>query len=460
MTQSTPALSVMGEKGKSIWLKPRRLLITAVIFHLVVTASVYGLGRLRVFPNAFDTYGIAVSFASDATDLREEAAQLGELLAHGQVSDWIRAASPLHIKLYSICFAFLQPWLGSNILSAEPLNALCYLAILVLVFKLSREIFSRPSALIAVAIVALWPSFLLHTTQLLKDPLFLVGMLAFIFVNLRLLAKDCSWSRALLTGLIGGLLAIFIWFARSSMAELPVAVSILAVVLLIVRQFLEKHFHAANLTALALVILLSICVTQFVPKFRRSHASRAMIATTARDSVSQKRAEGVLETVPIQTPSQNPLSRFAARVTTIRQRFLTEHPDAGSNIDSDVQLTSILAIIRYLPRAAAIGFLAPFPNMWLGTGNQVGSAGRLLGGLETMAMYLIEGLAIAGVWGGRRRFQLWLLVLVTAMGMITLGLVVINVGTLYRLRYVFLILLVVLAASGAANIADWLRKRR
>ena len=38
--------------------------------------------------------------------------------------------------------------------------------------------------------------------------------------------------------------------------------------------------------------------------------------------------------------------------------------------------------------------------------------------------------------------------------MIALGLVVVNVGTLYRLRYVFLLLLIVLAAEGLRPIED------
>ena len=57
-----------------------------------------------------------------------------------------------------------------------------------------------------------------------------------------------------------------------------------------------------------------------------------------------------------------------------------------------------------------------------------------------------------GLWRGRRRAAAWLLLSVAATEMIALGLVVINVGTLFRLRYVFLMLLVVLAVGGAARL--------
>jgi hypothetical protein len=135
------------------------------------------------------------------------------------------------------------------------------------------------------------------------------------------------------------------------------------------------------------------------------------------------------------------------------------YPDSGSNIDVDVQLNGTADLLRHLPRAVAVGFFAPFPNMWLATGKQVGSTGRLLSGLESLLMYAIEGLALFGVWRARRRLSAWFLLSVASTGMIALGLVVINIGTLYRLRYVFLMLLIILAAGGAAHVAGRLSKQ-
>ncbi|HEV7798311.1 MAG TPA: hypothetical protein VGO73_09155, partial [Pyrinomonadaceae bacterium] len=77
-----------GEKDTRMrsWRNPdrlrrmRRLLIAAAIFHVVLTTSIYGLGRYAVLPGTFDTNGIAVSFASDGLKLSQEAAGLSELL--------------------------------------------------------------------------------------------------------------------------------------------------------------------------------------------------------------------------------------------------------------------------------------------------------------------------------------------------------------------------------------------
>ncbi|HEV7798856.1 MAG TPA: hypothetical protein VGO73_11900, partial [Pyrinomonadaceae bacterium] len=160
--------------------------------------------------------------------------------------------------------------------------------------------------------------------------------------------------------------------------------------------------------------------------------------------------------------SSNPWSRLLRRVGKMRQQFVIESPNSSSNIDSKVQLNSLTEILRYLPRAAMIGFFAPFPNMWFATGGQVGSAGRLLSGVETLALYVVQGLAIVGLWAarGRRRNSVWLLWLIAATGMIALGLVVVNVGALYRLRYLFSILLIILASGGVAQTLEWISKKR
>jgi hypothetical protein len=72
-------------------------------------------------------------------------------------------------------------------------------------------------------------------------------------------------------------------------------------------------------------------------------------------------------------------------------------------------------------------------------------------------MYLCQLLALVAVISGRRRIAAVLLLLFTVFGVTMLGLVVTNVGTLYRLRYIFWILLIVLASKGVYEVAVGLR---
>jgi hypothetical protein len=193
-------------------------------------------------------------------------------------------------------------------------------------------------------------------------------------------------------------------------------------------------------------------VSQILPNYRTPDPARESL----KDRV---RREAVLAGMVAEPPSSNIWSRMATHVGAIRRRFILMYPDSGSNIDSDVRLSGAGDLIGYLPRATAIGFFAPFPDMWFAKGSQVGLAGRLLVGVESLLMYAVECLAMYGLWWGRRRVSVWMLFSIAAMGIIALGLVVANVGTLYRMRYVFLMLVVVIAAGGAAHALDCFSKK-
>lgn len=415
-------------------LSPVSLLIAATIFHLAVTVTVFGLGRFGFLPGTFNRDGIAVSFAPDGVMFHDGAAELSVMLGRGDFGGWVAEHQPFHVKLYSICYTLFGALLGKNIISAGPLNVFYYLAFLTLVFNLGREAFSRRVGLLAAGVAGLWPSLLLHTTQPLRDQLFIVGMLAFVLILMGWLTRTYTWPQALLRAAAGVLTAVLICLARDNMAAVMVTAGLLGAGLLGVRWFAEGRAQAANLAGLALMLALAVGAMLVVPKFRPPEDRKGTYQHLVKQSVSG-----------------NLWERAAARVGLVRARFGYAYPDAGSNIDRDVQFNSFADIIRYSPRAAAIGFFAPFPDMWLTPGRAVGSSGKLLVGVENLMMYLVEALAIYGLWLGRRKLAAWLLFLISAVGIFMLGLVVVNVGALYRIRYLFLIMLIILAAGGTVH---------
>ena len=144
--------------------------------------------------------------------------------------------------------------------------------------------------------------------------------------------------------------------------------------------------------------------------------------------------------------------RVALNVGAERHKFNVASPESGSAIDRNVEFNTVRDLFLYLPRAFEIGSFAPFPESWFSGGQRVGSAGRLLSGAETFLIYLCEVLALIGLWRNRRCLSAWLLLLVAIFGVTVLGLIVSNVGTLYRFRYPFWILLIVLGALGLESI--------
>ncbi len=117
--------------------------------------------------------------------------------------------------------------------------------------------------------------------------------------------------------------------------------------------------------------------------------------------------------------------------------------------DAWVKIATPGALLTYLPRALAVGFLAPFPWQW---GDAKGSTGvmRSFAGIEMLLVYLL----LPGVVGGAVRLishrkidGLFLLAFILSMA-VPISLVVANLGTLFRLRLLFLLPLLVVAACG------------
>lgn len=423
-----------------------RILLAAAVMHLALCTFTYLVGRFQLFPDMFDTAGVG-RFVPDGESYRIEIFRLMETLKGQGIAEWFAATPPLHIKLYSLCFVAFSPLLGNTILSAEPLNLLYYLVILSLVFKLGEGAFNARVGVFSSSIIALWPSFLLHSVQILRDPLFIAAVLALILVELHWLIRNLSWRGGLVNAAVGGLICLTLWFARSSMWELVLAIVILGVGFLAVRQLSERRIVAGNLLGATLLLMIAIMIPKLV-----SFYSRPNYSPVDRAREAQAEAHPAPAIARVESQREVLLSRLPRRIALARKEFLRQYVEPGSNIDADVQFFAFADMVRYIPRAVVIGFFAPFPSMWLAAGKQVGLAGRVLSGVETLVMLINYIFVALGLWRGRRRLPTWLLLAIAAVGVTALAMVVINVGALYRMRYVFWMLLIILGVGGASQV--------
>lgn len=428
------------------------LLIVAAALHLSFAIAVNVAGRYRLLPNNFDENGIGISFAADSAVYLNASIALVNTFERDGVLVWIKDSAPVHVKPYSLCYIVVGRLTGYTTLGAEPLNLFYYLLILSLVFALGRELFDRGTGILAAGITGLWPSLLLHTTQLLRDPLFLILFLVIILVCICWLTRTYSWQRGLLTGIAGGLAGLLVWLVRSQMWEVLLCAVFLSTAFLIIRQFLARRLIVGNLISSTLLCFIMIAVPAAGKAFNiySYPAEQGMSGERANNSyppVENNVSTDKPQAVAAQ-PTLPPGSPLPARIGFLRKKFLFIYPVAGSNIDTDVEFHSLTDILLYLPRAMVIGLFAPFPNMWFVSGMQVGLEGRLLSGFETFLIYLIEALAAFALWRSRKRLQAWLLLLISLVGLLALGLVVPNLAALYRMRYGFWLLLIVLGAEG------------
>ncbi|OLE52204.1 MAG: hypothetical protein AUG51_19045 [Acidobacteria bacterium 13_1_20CM_3_53_8] len=406
-----------------------RLLVIAAILHLSVAFIIFWIGRSSIAPNLFDSNGIAVSFAYDSVHYQLEAKSLADMLTRREIIAWLTASSQFHVKLYSRCFMLFGPWVGFNIIAVEPLNLLYYLAILCLVFRLGREIFGQHEGLLSATMIGLWPSFLLHTTQLLRDPLFIILMLLLVLIITRWLVKVYRLSDGLITGLSAAAVSLGLFLIRVDAWVIVQVAVFVAAGLVAIRQWNQRCILPGNVLG-ALLLLAAIVI---IPQ----------ASTTILNRIGGN---------PIFSVTEQHLPLWQ-RITKRRQVSIeTGVANAGSNLDTDVKLNSQVDVLQYLPRASEIGFFAPFPETWFRAGTRGGLPGRLLSGLETLVIYVVDLAACFSIWLMRRRLAVWLLVIIAVAGIIALGLVVVNVGTLYRMRYLFEMLLIVLGAKGLISL--------
>jgi hypothetical protein len=459
-----------------VWALPaggRLLLAAAAVLHVALAFGLHWAGRAQVAPGLIDRDGIMDTFAHDSYDYRDGAVRLAEVLQEDGLKAWAGAAGqPLHVRIISLQFALLGPLSGDGPLGAEPFNLLCYLAVVWLTLLLGREVGGARAGLLAAGAVALWPTMLLHTLQLLKDPLFIAGTLALVLCVTTWLTRTYGPAGAAGTCAVVGLTVLLLLLIRFNFAVVIFALVLLGAVLLVLRRIREGPRLYWNMAAPAL-ILASGALLLLLVHFMKPPPAQGFKHYPSDGGGTAKAAVGAGERVPAVVTyrptgdlPRGSVGRLAAaadgtarRVGTLRYRFSASYTDAGSGVDGDVRFEDLKSLIRYLPRAFAVGCWAPFPNSWVASGKRVGSAGKLLSGAETLVIYVFQMLALAAVLLPPRRLAAWLLLAVTTFGVTALGLVVPNIGALYRFRYTFWVLLIVLGAKGFESILA-LRGRR
>lgn len=397
-----------------------RYLILAGAIHIALTTTIILIGHFRLLPNTFDENGIAITFAIDGKTYLTVASDLVNQLQTNGFMAWLKTKAPLHSRLHSLSFMILGWLFGYNILGAEPLNLFYYLAILSCIYFLGRELFDAQTGLLAAVIVGVWPTFLVHSTQLIRDPLSILCLLALMLVLTMLLGREFALRDGILIGIAGALLVTVFWLARGNMWNVVILAVAITLVMLAGRMIRARTFVKGNAFAMLLII------------------AALIVVPTRLESTTLPGVRPPVTTLTIPSTIQQMSGRRAG---------FRSYTSQASNIDEDVQFKTTGDVVRYLPRAFVIGFFAPFPNMWVEAGS-FGRAARLVSGLETLAMYFVYLVAGLCVWRERRNLRMWLVFLVAATGMLALGLVVVNAGALFRIRYVFWMMLIVIAARG------------
>ena len=397
------------------WKKGLVIFTGLVLFHIAVSVLLSMIAHSTFFSSLHNGQGLW-SFSLDSFSYHKEAIRLVDLLKKGDYSEWWGSSPFWHVKWIALSYAVITP----DPLSFAPVNAIVWSTSIHCVYKIVRLLFpERQTFAITCALVfGFWPSYLLHTTQLLKDPLYVLGMLLMIW----------GW-----VGLFLGRRSIFFCFLvsfgvllaslnRIYMLEPLIFLSLLATTLVLWRVPTSR-----KRALLAFIMVGGIYLYQYHSKI---------------ELLQQKEIETKIPTSDIKRRNPSRVSNWlryqVMRLTNARDGWTNKYPNAGTNIDTDVHFCSLKDILAYIPKAAIFGFLAPFPSHWFGTPRTAGRASRILAGLEMMLWYILLLGFVYFLFTGPVALQIWIWMLLYTLSLVVLtSLVVTNIGALYRLRYVY-----------------------
>jgi len=347
-----------------------------------------------------------------------------------------------------------------------PINALLHATSALLLLLIGREIWpgriGNLAGLIAASLFVLFPSALSWYSQPLKDSYVIGGALLILYSLLKLCLPESGQRvvKWLFLFVAGMLLTVFV---KAYYEKLIVVITVLTA-LIAIPWAMWTRAPQRRLTffsfGLAMVLLFGVhkCMpltaldgTQY-EKIDFTIFQQAIIdqmATTGRTATAGQTAMIDLivkawswqDSPVIPDFVEKPLETVAkTRAGIILYNQLV---NANTLVDAEHKPDSVVSLLLYLPRALQVGAFAPFPNTWLSKPSLV----KLGVFIETAIWYMIApGIFLALLY--RRSLQLAIALVFSTFFITVFSFVGPNVGTLYRARYAFEFLLILIGLGG------------
>jgi len=251
----------------------------------------------------------------------------------------------------------------------------------------------------------------------------------------------------------------------------------LAVCLRVSLSVCAFYSHSFMFLSLSVCVCLSqcVCLTLRILAIGKSHRGADIgrgvpVGFSASHPETNKSSVNIVENSP--DPSRGPewessslLPSFIDRrfylIAKARLGYLYESQKGYSNIDDHLEFLNAGQMIVYLPRALQILLFSPFPNQWGSHGTSPSaSIFRRVGGVETLFRYLLFPFFLVAIAAWYHRAELWLILSFCLTIMMVQSYIVVNMGTLYRMRYGFIMTLVALSMLGLGKSLQWWKQRK
>ncbi|NLN40423.1 MAG: hypothetical protein GX160_00220 [Clostridiales bacterium] len=410
-------------------------LIWALVF--LYTALIAAFVQLIALPYIVPEWhaGHGLLSGGDWIWFHELAVKMSENILMNGWGEWMlrpQGQAPAGIAAAIYTLTVPEPW------TVIPLNAALHAAAAVVLIVIIQRFTSRwQYALIASLPFILYPSAMTWYTQLHKDGFFILGSLVFLLGWITIVERINNFHnpreiiKAYLLIMTG---ATLVWVVRPYGVQMMQGVALLIVVGISVYALVfKKYLQSFGAKSLLIPVLLCFIIVSLTPLTQQGVDIREVPETKIMHwkAMLPSRLDSAFYTLAV-----------------LRNGFIDAYPDAGSNIDTDIRFHSALDVIAYVPRALEIALLAPFPNMWLGSGSAVNSSFiRKVSGFEMLGIYFGLLLTILSFKKWRENPAWWIIISFCVGMMVIYALVGVNIGSLYRTRYGFIMTIVALGFS-------------
>lgn len=448
------------------------ILVTSLLIQLIILP--------QFFPQIHAGDGLLIG--GDWVRYHQIALELAEKISIEGWSAWElrpehQAPAGIAAAIYTIT-GISKPW------TFLPLNAAFHASAAIVLLLIVKKVTGRERNLAWVAVpFAFFPTAFHWNASMHKDGFFILGSFLFIFGFLLLITPLRAGSiRELFSGLaalVAGMLLV--WIVRPYGTEMLLYIAftlVLVMSLYYIRQIISNRLLLVNLAVLWLALFSLYPLTETGVHHEYVDYSAAeppgLIELTAPAGPVVKLQYSSAPVVSADSPEQETaaednrswqpsllphrLDSSFYSLSVMRDRYIFNKPDAGSNIDMHVRYFSISDILLYVPRALQIGLLAPFPDQWFESGQQQSTTiMRRIAALEMSIIYPALLFSLLAFWQWRKKPDLYIVYGFAGGMILAYALVVVNVGTLYRMRYGFLMVLV---AFGVAAFLKYLEDRK
>jgi hypothetical protein len=375
---------------------------------VIVAFSIFG--KMEICPEWIHSSGYFF-LTSDSFSNHDHAIELAKLLHQWDFGGWWETWSRFHTRIASLFYASLGPFLGEGILAIWPMNAsllfLSYKGWTALVEKLGGDSSKGAWSLLFI------PTLILHYTQLLRDPFYISFLMLWVLGWVEIFVNEKGYR--LLKGMTLVLIITPLLFWSR-----------------------ERFWALAQVIALVFLFIASVCLIMKGKSFVRTFLLLFMLTLLVNGGSLFKMTVKWLNLPILMTEvTEKEIDRdgrlfFFYKIALLRDNFLRSYP-SESSLNPEMRFTSDAQVVQNIPQSLLTGLLAPFPFHWWTVSGKSGVF-KWLTFPEMLGFLIIFSLLVMNWLKRPPSLSEILLLSVVLCSVLALGLVVTNLGALYRMR--------------------------